>query len=74
MTVTRAEDDGGLGGRGRELPTNRGGLCEKGLSAAELLGHPDRLTLDGSASAQQVCPIRSVQPERVSDPLGKLVT
>lgn len=29
---------------GAPFPTNRGGLCEKGLSAAELLGHPDRLT------------------------------
>ena len=29
---------------GANFPTNRGGLCEKGLSAAELLSHPDRLT------------------------------
>jgi assimilatory nitrate reductase catalytic subunit len=28
----------------REFPTNRGGLCQKGWSAAELLSHPDRLT------------------------------
>ncbi|MDG4831225.1 molybdopterin oxidoreductase family protein [Solwaraspora sp. WMMD1047] len=27
-----------------EFPTNRGGLCAKGWSAAELLDHPDRLT------------------------------
>jgi assimilatory nitrate reductase catalytic subunit len=26
-----------------EFPTNRGGLCSKGWSAAELLNHPDRL-------------------------------
>jgi assimilatory nitrate reductase catalytic subunit len=46
MTVTaRAEDDGGgWAVEGANFPTNRGGLCEKGLSAAELLGHPDRLT------------------------------
>ena len=28
----------------RDFPTNRGGLCAKGWSAAELLDHPDRLT------------------------------
>jgi assimilatory nitrate reductase catalytic subunit len=27
----------------RDFPTNRGGLCQKGWTAAELLGHPDRL-------------------------------
>ena len=27
-----------------DFPTNLGGLCAKGFSAAELLGHPDRLT------------------------------
>ena len=46
MTVTpRAEaDGGGFEVAGANFPTNRGGLCEKGLSAAELLSHPDRLT------------------------------
>ncbi|WP_414826603.1 molybdopterin oxidoreductase family protein [Arthrobacter sp. Leaf234] len=29
---------------GRDFPTNRGGLCRKGWSAADLLRHPDRLT------------------------------
>src|SRR5437879_5047116 len=28
----------------REFPTNSGGLCQKGWSAAELLCHPERLT------------------------------
>ncbi|MGW5668194.1 molybdopterin oxidoreductase family protein [Micromonospora sp. NPDC003776] len=28
----------------REFPTNRGGLCQKGWTAADLLDHPDRLT------------------------------
>jgi len=28
----------------RDFPTNRGGLCQKGWSAAELLDHPERLT------------------------------
>jgi assimilatory nitrate reductase catalytic subunit len=27
-----------------DFPTNRGGLCAKGWTAAELLGHPERLT------------------------------
>ncbi|MEA2499936.1 MAG: assimilatory nitrate reductase catalytic subunit, partial [Actinomycetota bacterium] len=27
-----------------DFPTNRGKLCQKGWTAAELLGHPDRLT------------------------------
>lgn len=27
-----------------DFPTNRGGLCAKGWTAAELLGHPNRLT------------------------------
>lgn len=27
----------------RDFPTNRGGLCQKGWAAAELLGHPERL-------------------------------
>ncbi|MGH7750325.1 MAG: hypothetical protein ACREQ5_36970, partial [Candidatus Dormibacteria bacterium] len=26
-----------------DFPTNRGGLCSKGWTAAELLDHPDRL-------------------------------
>ncbi len=29
---------------GRDFPTNRGSLCQKGWTAAELLYHPDRLT------------------------------
>ncbi len=46
MTVTAgrsgAGDDAAV--TGRDFPTNRGGLCRKGWSAAELLTHPDRLT------------------------------
>jgi assimilatory nitrate reductase catalytic subunit len=46
MTLTpRPETDGGgYEVAGANFPTNRGGLCEKGLSSAELLAHPDRLT------------------------------
>ena len=43
MTLTIGE-----GGRievgARDFPTNRGGLCQKGWTAADLLDHPDRLT------------------------------
>src|SRR3954452_23291454 len=28
----------------RDFPTNRGGLCQKGWTAGELLAHPERLT------------------------------
>src|SRR5437763_1650684 len=28
----------------RDFPTNRGGLCAKGWTAGDLLGHPERLT------------------------------
>lgn len=28
----------------RDFPTNRGGLCQKGWTAAELLDHPERIT------------------------------
>ncbi|MFL5804870.1 MAG: hypothetical protein ACJ8CR_24390, partial [Roseiflexaceae bacterium] len=28
----------------RDFPTNRGGLCQKGWTAANLLAHPERLT------------------------------
>ena len=36
--------DGTLDLEGRDDPVNRGGLCIKGASAAELLDHPERLT------------------------------
>ena len=28
----------------RDFPVNRGGLCAKGWTAADLLGHPERLS------------------------------
>ncbi|HEX6683779.1 MAG TPA: molybdopterin oxidoreductase family protein [Candidatus Limnocylindrales bacterium] len=36
--------DGGVEVGPRDFPTNRGGLCQKGWTAAELLDHPERLT------------------------------
>ncbi|RLP96343.1 molybdopterin oxidoreductase family protein [Micromonospora sp. CV4] len=38
------EDADGVAVLPRQFPTNRGGLCQKGWTAAELLDHPDRLT------------------------------
>ncbi|MEH1012191.1 molybdopterin oxidoreductase family protein [Micromonospora sp. CPCC 206060] len=42
MTLHHAE--GRVEVRPRQFPTNRGGLCQKGWTAAELLDHPERLT------------------------------
>jgi assimilatory nitrate reductase catalytic subunit len=43
MTL-RTDAGGSVEVGARDFPTNRGGLCQKGWTAAELLGHPDRLT------------------------------
>ncbi|MFC0526428.1 molybdopterin oxidoreductase family protein [Phytohabitans kaempferiae] len=43
MTL-RAAPEGHVEVAAREFPTNRGGLCQKGWTAAELLDHPERLT------------------------------
>ncbi|WJK32614.1 molybdopterin oxidoreductase family protein [Solwaraspora sp. WMMA2065] len=40
----RATTDGGVQVLPRQFPTNQGGLCQKGWTAAELLDHPQRLT------------------------------
>lgn len=42
MTLTPS--DAGAEVTGRDFPTNRGGLCKKGWTAAELLRHADRVT------------------------------
>jgi assimilatory nitrate reductase catalytic subunit len=44
MTLTSAAEPGSLIVSGREFPTNRGGLCKKGWTSAELLLAPSRLT------------------------------
>jgi assimilatory nitrate reductase catalytic subunit len=43
MTL-RTAPEGRVEVAARDFPTNRGGLCQKGWTAAELLDHPDRLT------------------------------
>ncbi|TCB97463.1 nitrite reductase [Micromonospora zingiberis] len=42
--MTLREEDGNVSVLPRQFPTNRGGLCQKGWTSAELLTHPDRLT------------------------------
>ncbi|GAA4688320.1 molybdopterin oxidoreductase [Phytohabitans rumicis] len=42
--MLRATPAGSVEVHPRQFPTNRGGLCQKGWTAAELLDHPDRLT------------------------------
>jgi assimilatory nitrate reductase catalytic subunit len=42
MNIVR--DAGAVTIASRDFPTNRGGLCQKGWTAAGLLSHPDRLT------------------------------
>ncbi len=37
-------ENGGVRVEARDFPTNNGGLCQKGWTAAELLAHPERLT------------------------------
>ena len=51
------------------FPTNRGGLCSKGWSAAELLDHPDRLTtpLVRSDPADRSSPLRAASWPEVLD-------
>ncbi|WP_443020274.1 molybdopterin oxidoreductase family protein [Sinomonas cyclohexanicum] len=44
MTVTPSPQDAAPEVAGRDFPTNRGGLCRKGWTAAELLAHPERVT------------------------------
>ena len=44
MTVSASTAGSGATVAARDFPTNRGGLCRKGWSAADLLRHPDRLT------------------------------
>ncbi|RVW05293.1 molybdopterin oxidoreductase family protein [Rhodococcus xishaensis] len=46
----------GVSVSGRQFPTNRGGLCQKGWTSAELLRHPDRLETPLIREAGQLRP------------------
>lgn len=50
----------------RHFPTNKGGLCQKGWSAAELLSHPERLTTPLARSSKEA-PLRSVSWDEALD-------
>lgn len=44
MSLTPSGDGTSVIVEGRDFPTNRGSLCQKGWTSAELLNHPSRLT------------------------------
>ncbi|MGL4173136.1 MAG: molybdopterin oxidoreductase family protein [Actinomycetota bacterium] len=44
MTLTPSAETGAVTVSGRDFPTNRGGLCRKGWTSANVLSAPDRLT------------------------------
>ena len=50
----------------RDFPTNRGGLCQKGWTAAELLGHSDRL-LTPLICDRRDAPLRAASWEEALD-------
>jgi assimilatory nitrate reductase catalytic subunit len=59
MTLTRPAGAAGAGAvtvQGREFPTNRGGLCQKGWTSAQLLDHPGRITTPLVRSDGKLCP------------------
>ena len=41
---TLTPEPSGVGVAGRDFPTSRGGMCQKGWTSAEVLRAPDRLT------------------------------
>jgi assimilatory nitrate reductase catalytic subunit len=63
--MSLAAHDSGFEVRERDFPTNRGGLCRKGWTAAELLTSPERLTSPWMRTAKGE-PLRPVAwPEAV---------
>ena len=58
-----------------DFPTNRGGLCSKGWSAAEPLGHPDRLTtpLVRTDAADRGSPLRAASWAEVLDRIAAAI-
>lgn len=51
-----------------DFPTNKGGMCRKGWTAADLLSHPDRLTLPLMRNADGV-----LEPAEWDAALGYIV-
>jgi assimilatory nitrate reductase catalytic subunit len=67
MTVTTA--DGPARVEARDFPTNRGGLCQKGWTAAELLTSPGRLTTPLARDGRD----RPLHPVSWDDALDRIV-
>src|SRR5919204_6438873 len=65
MTLRRADP---VAVEPRDFPTNRGGLCQKGWTAAELLAHPDRLT------TPLVRKLGALRPATWDEAYGRIVT
>jgi assimilatory nitrate reductase catalytic subunit len=62
MSLTPTTSAAGVTVEPANFPTNRGGMCVKGWTAGELLGHPDRLLtpLARARRGQQRGPLRPV--------------
>ena len=54
----------------RNFPTNRGGLCQKGWTSAELLNHPERLT----TPLMRASKTSDLQPVTWNEALGRIVS
>ncbi|MET7877065.1 molybdopterin oxidoreductase family protein [Micromonospora profundi] len=68
--MTLREDDGRVTVLPRQFPTNRGGLCQKGWTSADLLDHPERLT-----SPLLRDPVTGdLRPASWDEALGRIVT
>ena len=66
--LLEAAADGSVTVGARDFPTNRGGLCQKGWTAAELLASPERLTTP-LAREDRGAPLRPVSWD---DALGRI--
>lgn len=68
--MTLAAVDGRLEVRPRNFPTNKGGLCRKGWTAATLIGSPDRLLTPMLRQSKQA----PLEPCSWDEALGHIVT
>jgi assimilatory nitrate reductase catalytic subunit len=66
-------EDGELRLSGRADPVNRGGLCMKGATAAELIAHPQRLTTP-LARDSRAAPLRPVPWDEALDRIAGAIT
>jgi assimilatory nitrate reductase catalytic subunit len=57
----------------RDFPTNKGGLCRKGWTSAQLISHPDRLT-QPMMRASKGEPLRPVSWETALDRIASRIT